>query len=255
MLAFSVLKPWYLTWWALTLFALVTVLVVDVIVRIRGAQLRRRNRELRDIIDAKTAALREATHTDPLTSLRNRRFFFEVIGPETAAQAHPRLALLLVDLDFFKSVNDRFGHAAGDAVLVEAAERLRAVARDTDLLFRWGGEEFLLIARDERAGDAAKLAGQILAAFVSPSFRDPNDASFVLSVSVGWTQFPLREGSSDVSIEAAIDLADRALYQAKAQGRNRAVGFIPASPGPSRVLNGEVWPGEWVVILGPTGAA
>jgi diguanylate cyclase (GGDEF)-like protein len=244
-LSFTLRKPWFLRWWALALFAAAAVLLIYLIVRIRGAQLRRRNLELERIIDAKTAALREASYTDPLTSLRNRRFFSEVIVTETALQPSSRLVLLLADLDFFKSVNDRFGHAAGDAVLTEAAGRLRSVARSSDLLVRWGGEEFLLIAREAVAGDAAELARRILAVFITSPFR-VGDEEILLSVSVGWTQYPLSMtnvaggASGPVAIEAALDLADRGLYQAKASGRNRAVGYVPAADGT----------GQWLVVPG-----
>jgi diguanylate cyclase (GGDEF)-like protein len=232
-LAFQVLEPWYLRWWALAMFALASLLIVYAIVRMRGAQLRRRNVALERIIEEKTAALREASYTDPLTSLRNRRFFSEVLTAERAVEGQRDTALLLVDLDFFKSVNDRFGHAAGDAVLVEAAARLRSVARPGDLLFRWGGEEFLLVARDVKPGVAAELARNILSVFAASPFA--TDGGVVtLSASIGWTE--TGDTSAAVAIETALDQADRALYQAKASGRNRAVGFEAD---------------QWAVMAGP----
>jgi diguanylate cyclase (GGDEF)-like protein len=241
-LSFSVLGPWYLSWWALALLVLAILALIQLIVRIRGAQLRRRNRELERIVEIKTAALREASHTDPLTSLFNRRFFSESVAGESSGPE--QLALLLIDLDFFKSVNDRFGHAAGDAVLVEAAARLRSAAGESDRLLRWGGEEFLLIAAAD-AARATELARQILSLFASSPFVVTGGKGIPLSVSIGLAPFPMQNASGPLAIETALDLADRALYQAKTLGRNRAVGYAPAS-----AYDDEV-PADWVIILGP----
>jgi len=218
-LPFTVLPPWYATWWALSLFTIAALLLIVLLPRIRGAQLRKRNRELERIVAAKTAALREASHTDPLTGLRNRRYFAEVV----ASEAGPML-LLLIDLDYFKTVNDRYGHASGDAVLVETARRLGTVANQEDLLFRWGGEEFLLVARGRAAGSGEALAQRILDAIGSTPFRANGD-DVPLTASVGWAPFPVSRGGTPLSLEGALDLADHALYEAKEAGRNRAVGL------------------------------
>jgi diguanylate cyclase (GGDEF)-like protein len=225
-LAFTVLRPWYLTWWAIATFVASGVLLILLIVRIRSAHLRRKNRELQEIIDAKTAELREASYTDPLTSLRNRRYFADVTTRATAGGTQS--LLLLVDLDSFKTVNDQYGHAAGDAVLVETARRLTAVAaRDGELLFRWGGEEFLLIAGGRGATDGEALAKRLLETIAATPFATEN-TEVRLSASIGWAPYPLFPRSpSAVGIEAVLDLADRAMYHAKATGRNRAVGFVP----------------------------
>jgi diguanylate cyclase (GGDEF)-like protein len=250
MLSFSVLGPWYLRWWALALLVLAILLVIQMIVRIRGAQLRRRNRELERIVEIKTAALREASHTDPLTSLLNRRFFSERVAAERAGPQ--QVVLLLIDLDFFKSVNDRFGHAAGDAVLVEAAARLRSAAGKYDRLFRWGGEEFLLIADAADTTRPAELARHILSLFASSAFFVTAGKGIPLSVSIGWAPFPMSDpASGPIAIETALDLADRALYQAKTLGRNRAVGYVPAPSRPAPIHDEEIPPTDWLVIPGP----
>lgn len=210
--SFTVRPPWYATWWARVLFAAGAVLLLALLSRLRDAQLRRRNQELERIVAAKTAELREASHTDPLTGLRNRRYFGDVLAGESGP-----MLLVLIDLDYFKTVNDRYGHSAGDSVLIETARRLEAVAGPDDLLFRWGGEEFLLVARGAGAA-GEELVRRVLAAVESVPFRANGDA-IPLTASIGWAPFP----QSAATLEAALDLADRALYQAKNEGRNRAV--------------------------------
>ncbi len=210
--SFTVRPPWYATWWARLLFAAGGALLFALLSRVRGAQLRRRNQELERIVAAKTAELREASHTDPLTGLRNRRYFGDVLASESGP-----MLLVLIDLDYFKTVNDRYGHSAGDSVLIETARRLEAVAGPDDLLFRWGGEEFLLVARAPGA-TGEELVRRVLAAVESVPFPAGGDA-IPLTASIGWTPFPL----SSATLEGALDLADRALYQAKNEGRNRAV--------------------------------
>jgi diguanylate cyclase (GGDEF)-like protein len=215
-LPFTVLPPWYATWWARTLFTAGAVLLLALLSRVRGAQLRRRNQELERIVAAKTAALREASHTDPLTGLRNRRYFSDVLARESGP-----MRVVLIDLDYFKTVNDRYGHSAGDSVLIETARRLEAVAGPDDLLFRWGGEEFLLVARGS-AATGEELVQRVLAAVESVPFRAGGEA-IPLTASIGWAPFPL----SSATLEGVLDLADHALYQAKNEGRNRAV-RVPA---------------------------
>ncbi|HET8772555.1 MAG TPA: GGDEF domain-containing protein [Thermoanaerobaculia bacterium] len=210
--SFTVRPPWYAAWWARVLFAAGAVLLLALLSRMRGAQLRRRNQELERIVEAKTAELREASHTDPLTGLRNRRYFGDVLAGERGP-----MLLVLIDLDYFKTVNDRYGHSAGDSVLIETARRLEAVAGPDDLLFRWGGEEFLLVARGPGAA-GEELVRRVLAAVESVPFRANGDP-IPLTASIGWAPFP----QSAATLEGALDLADRALYQAKNEGRNRAV--------------------------------
>lgn len=210
--SFTVHPPWYATWWARLLFAAGAVLLLAALSRIRGAQLRRRNQELERIVAAKTAELREASHTDPLTGLRNRRYFGDVLASESGP-----MLLVLIDLDYFKTVNDRYGHSAGDSVLIETARRLEAVAGPDDLLFRWGGEEFLLVARGPDT-NGETLVQRVLAAVESVPFHAGGEA-IPLTASIGWAPFPL----SSATLEGALDLADHALYQAKHEGRNRAV--------------------------------
>jgi diguanylate cyclase (GGDEF)-like protein len=160
---------------------------------------------------------REANH-DPLTLLPNRRFFLEWLG-YALAQARrdgTELAVLYIDLDGFKAVNDRHGHRRGDAVLAALAERLRASKRESDLLARIGGDEFALAVPKARDGrEVAALGERLLAALSDPS--QPKLADVPLGASIGIAFFP--DDATDVP--GLIAAADAAMYAAKRSGKNR----------------------------------
>lgn len=180
--------------------------------------------------------LQEASITDPLTGARNRRFFDETVASDVDhvlrayGDQHDEntrdLVFYLIDADNFKEVNDWFGHTIGDRVLVEMARRISTAIRNSDVLVRWGGEEFLVVSRYTNRADAEILASRVLFAvgdtpFVITGVEEP----IVQKCSVGWAAFPfVPEQPEAVSYEEVLGLADRALYAAKAQGRNRAVG-------------------------------
>jgi diguanylate cyclase (GGDEF)-like protein len=127
------------------------------------------------------------------------------------------LAVLFVDLDGFKSVNDSFGHAAGDRLLDQAAVRLQAAVRETDIVARLGGDEFVVLCEPlDSTHKAEALARRILTAMQVP-FQLGGDDVAAISASIGLT-VGCRAGDTPVSIIAR---ADRAMYQAKASGRNR----------------------------------
>jgi diguanylate cyclase (GGDEF)-like protein len=180
-------------------------------------ELRVRIRAGRRILDLQDALRRQATH-DGLTGLLNRnsilaRLSEEIMRHEREARA---LSLLIVDLDRFKSVNDRYGHLAGDAVLCEAAARMSAVSRCYDGLGRYGGEEFLVVLPGCDLAAAVAQAERLREAVAVPLFRMP-DRDLPVTCSIG---VACADGSSP---EALIRRADEALYQAKAQGRNQVV--------------------------------
>jgi two-component system, cell cycle response regulator len=157
--------------------------------------------------------LERLARIDPLTGAGNRRDFEERLA---AAFAHLRRygeesALLMLDIDNFKAVNDRYGHERGDAVLVEVVRRLTAALRSTDSLSRWGGEEFAVIASRTAAG-AWELAERLQAAFASQPFEEAGQ----ITVSVGLTLLGIGDDPQE-----AVERADRALYRAKEMGRNR----------------------------------
>jgi diguanylate cyclase (GGDEF)-like protein len=197
---------------------------------------------LETIVEQKTAELREASFTDPLTGLRNRRYFAEVIEAEVSLACRPGSAALhmfIVDLDHFKQVNDTYGHAAGDEVLRQTASRLKAATRTSDLIFRWGGEEFLIVARGAPDLPRTEIARRIERMMGKDPFDLGNDKKLPRTCSVGFATFPFyADDPTSVPLDAVLELADLALYRAKETGRNRAVGVSPQAGAHAR---GDIW--------------
>jgi len=170
---------------------------------------------------------------DPLTALYNRRYFqeyFDKINFSTTdrrqRQTNQVSAMYLVDIDAFKKINDVHGHAAGDKVLVEVAGRLNSGLRDSDIVVRWGGEEFLIYAPKVARDEVTALAERLLRA-VGATPIIFGDIETQITASIGYTVIPLPSGSSMLSDWACIyHIIDTAMYMAKAQGRNRAHGIF-----------------------------
>jgi diguanylate cyclase (GGDEF)-like protein len=193
-----------------------------------AALLYRRVRETQRRLEASHARLRVATERDPLTDLANRRHFHAVMQASQRDHGPGFIgALLMVDLDHFKRVNDGHGHAAGDAVLVEVARRLNDAVRGDDLVVRWGGEEFLIVATRLTTEQTDQLAARVLASIGGEAIC-ADDALLRVTASIGYARFPLPPYGVPVPSEQAINLADMALCMAKSQGRNRAVGIVSA---------------------------
>ncbi len=164
------------------------------------------------------AELQRFARYDGLTGLPNRAFFRETLQRTLArvARERTRLALIFVDLDGFKAVNDSLGHAAGDAVLQLVAERLRAVTRSSDIVARIGGDEFVVLVQSlVRADDAALVARALLDSVARPCVVEDHDLT--LGASAGIAVCP-EDGSE---AEALLHNADLAMYRAKQEGRNR----------------------------------
>ena len=240
--SFVVLSPWYLKPWAIGLGLAALAGIFFLALQLRTRSLRKRQRELETIVDQKTLELREASFTDPLTGLRNRRYFTEVMDSEVSLACRPgsgALHLFLVDLDHFKSVNDTHGHAAGDEVLRQTSSRLKTAMRTSDLIFRWGGEEFLIVARGAADLPRSEIANRIVRMIGKEAFDIGTGTPLPRTCSVGFATFPFYADSpTTVPLDAVIELTDLALYRAKETGRNRAVGVSPQSGVPSP---GEVW--------------
>jgi diguanylate cyclase (GGDEF)-like protein len=183
-------------------------------------------------------ATRELTITDPLTGLKNRRYMLLTVGGDIAVAQRKRrnapfgvrpsdadLVFLLIDLDKFKSVNDEFGHEAGDTMLMQVADVLRESCRASDTIARWGGDEFLLVSRfsDRRTGSV--LAERIRAAIEAREFDLGDGGGVWRTCSIGFASFPFAIAHPDVlTWEQVVAVADQALHRAKSAGPNKWMG-------------------------------
>ncbi|MDG3039802.1 GGDEF domain-containing protein [Roseicyclus marinus] len=166
---------------------------------------------------ARLAELERDVIIDPLTGIHNRRFFNDRLAEEEARfdRTGAPLSLIIVDLDHFKSINDRFGHAAGDRVLIVTAARLTEIVRAFDVLARIGGEEFVILAPNTNAAEAEHLAERIRLAIRESTITLPGYGEVSITASFGVaTHLPGERAQSLLS------RADSALYAAKASGRN-----------------------------------
>ncbi|GIF64855.1 hypothetical protein Ais01nite_28900 [Asanoa ishikariensis] len=182
--------------------------------------------------------------TDPLTGLWNYRYLRESIRREVerASRFGRMLAVLALDLDRFKEVNDTYGHTAGDAVLVEFAHRIRGVVREVDLAFRQGGEEFVVLLPETDADGAAIVARRIGAAVRDDTFDIEGTTGIDVTVSIGIAVFPAHAATA----QAVLNAADGALYAAKAAGRDdfRTAAGAPAVVAEIPVAAGAVPPDD-----------
>jgi len=174
--------------------------------------------------------------------LRNRRYlkFHLDQSPPAHEDEHPserrqprpgKFTFCLLDLDHFKQINDRYGHEAGDVVLIEVARRIRAGLRASDVALRWGGEEFLVIGRGHGEASSSKLAQRLLTAVGREPVRLPGGQSLTVTCSLGFTPMPWAtdRAAPRLNRDQILNLADIALYLSKFEGRNRACGVFPGS--------------------------
>jgi diguanylate cyclase (GGDEF)-like protein len=215
-------------WWLLALvFGLASVMIGMLYRKVRNANAQ---------LEEKNLELKAQSTLDPLTSLYNRRHFqeymrslkpHEKLPPEVEKRAEHRNdivgALFLLDVDHFKNINDTYGHAAGDVVLKMISENLRIALRETDMIVRWGGEEFLAFLPASPRHGLDDIARRILTGISSQTIRYQGHEISV-NVSVGFSPFPLTPGGTPLPWERAVNLVDMALYLAKSHGRNRAYG-------------------------------
>ena len=234
-LAIRILPPWWRTapaltgWIALALAALSLVWV----------GLRRRARMKLALLERET--LRRESLTDPLTGLHNRRFLMTHLQHEVprvlreyrvhgaaAAESGNDLLLLLIDVDHFKSINDRYSHGVGDRVLTRIAAALQEHIRDSDLAVRWGGDEFLIVTRSFRAREWSGLR-RTAAGGDRGAWEDAvSEGGPACTVSIGFAAFPFVPGEPDaLTWEKTLDLADHALRMTKHRQRNRAPASSP----------------------------
>jgi diguanylate cyclase (GGDEF)-like protein len=179
----------------------------------------RRIIELQEQLIATREALRRQATRDPLTEVYNRRAILERLGGflDRARREGHSVGALLVDLDHFKRVNDTYGHLAGDAVLREAARRMGAMLRAYDVVGRYGGEEFLVVVPGVDAATSLIVADRLRDA-ISRTPIDSGEGKLTITCSVG---VAISSPGGPLEPEALIQAADRALYRAKADGRDR----------------------------------
>ncbi len=250
---FEVRPPWWQTMSARLFAALLAVLIGLALDRwrTRRGRARRatlegavaeRTRELaasRAELKRKNEELGQLVLTDPLTGLRNRRFAWEFFATEVArvdtewsaatagAAPEARLVFFLLDIDGFKSINDLHGHEVGDQILIEAAERVRHATRISDVAVRWGGEEFLIVARDLPREEWAGFAARLRQAVAQPPYEpSPVIGAISCTASLGYVAYPF-DVANGTGWQESLRLADQALYAVKQTGRDAALGVEP----------------------------
>lgn len=209
--------------WQRPLFQLLVVLLLTALVitmvRWRLASLKRSELKLKLQVAEKTAELAALARLDSLTGLANRRAFDEAMQHELkrAKRQKEPLCLALLDIDYFKQVNDNWSHTVGDEVLKKVAATLQQHCRDTDSLARWGGEEFVILLPDTSLPTAKEVCDRLRQRIATTCFTDivPD---LTITLSIGLATLDHNDDGKQLLIDA-----DRALYQAKEQGRNRVI--------------------------------
>jgi diguanylate cyclase (GGDEF)-like protein len=178
--------------------------------------LRKHQNRLEELVVERTRKLQDMANLDPLTGIYNRRKFAEVLTYEIerSHRYQQSLSLVMCDLDYFKQINDQYGHQAGDKVLVSIAECLRQLLRKTDVFARWGGEEFIILLPHTNLDEAAQLAEKIRTSIAEIG----RDNGIKVTASFGVSQFHPNEDEI-----ALLKRVDDALYEGKHNGRNQVV--------------------------------
>jgi diguanylate cyclase (GGDEF)-like protein len=197
-------------------------------VELRTAELAERGRDM----ELANQRLRHASVSDSLTGLSNRRCLHDRMTALLAAQADAaegtsalNCVLMIVDLDHLKPINDQYGHAGGDAVLVQIADILRRVFRAADLIVRWGGDEFVVLCVNADLATASALAERVRSSVAKQIFRVGDAVATRTSCSIGFAPVPFIPGHPELlDWEHSLSSADAALYQAKRE-RNTWVGW------------------------------
>jgi len=242
---FSIDSPFWETAW----FWLLTVLVFGGLVwfamRMKVQQARLREHELAMVVEERTQDLQHAADalkfandqlqsaatTDPLTGLLNRRYLTSQIATDVAQTRrlyrgdglYPNrdIVFMMIDLDFFKQINDTYGHAAGDHVLRGYGRIIKNEMRESDYVVRWGGEEFLVIARNTEASQSRVIADRIHNAVSDQKFVLDDGTELSVTCSIGVSHLPLFADQPDaMNWEHVIEITDIAVYMSKALGRN-----------------------------------
>jgi len=233
--SFTILPPWYRTSWAYALWVVLLMMVVALVSTVRNRQLRQRAKELEERVAEQThelieknqalehanVRLEQLSFDDPLTGIPNRRHFEETLRAEwnRAWRSGTTLAFILMDIDQFKELNDTRGHHVGDECLRQIGTFLeKSLRRSGDFAARYGGEEFALVLPNTELDGATRFAEQLRAGIEALAMPNPASRFGVLTSSFGVAAIKPHEA---VTPEDLIVCADRALYRAKAAGRNR----------------------------------
>ena len=197
----------------------------------------------------KNRQLQEASLTDALTGLRNRRFLSNFLEKDVAnrMRAHTDgqpltedrdLLFLMLDLDHFKRINDRYGHGAGDRVLVQISDLINRNCRKGDIPVRWGGEEFLMVCRDTDRKFGPMLAERLRTQVAEMTLEILRDVRLNITCSIGFAIFPFFQADpARLSWQQVVDMADQALYAAKNSRRNAWVGILAGDQPLDRLPN------------------
>lgn len=189
--------------------------------------LARRTHRANLALSAANQQLAHLAERDSLTGLLNRRAMHGWIETQLMADAGAGGALMLLDIDHFKQVNDRLGHGVGDEVIIEFAQRIATLLRDGDRLARWGGEEFLVALRGVAPHQLPALAQRILRSISDTAFMTAA-GPVPVTASMGYLPLPLTPEAHAEGWEFHLAIADQALFRAKANGRNMAFGLLAA---------------------------
>jgi diguanylate cyclase (GGDEF)-like protein len=254
-LKITVLPPPWFSWWAYSLYSVLLILIIGLFVRSQHKKvlfIEQVNQSLEFKVAERTLGLHQANEklekiniTDDLTGLNNRRFITNNLkndidlvlrkhrnqhsnGVKGDKKEHDEsdLIFFLIDLDHFKQVNDVYGHTAGDAVLMQIKSILTKVFRETDYFVRWGGEEFLVVARFTDRKIAPVLAEKLRKSVEMYDFVIGEENIIKKTCSIGYASFPFIKSSPDsLDWEHVLDIADHCLYAAKKSARNSWIGL------------------------------
>lgn len=251
-LKITVLPPPWLSWWAYSLYCLLLIFIMWLFVHAQRKKIifiKKINEQLEIKVAKRTLGLQKAneklasiSNTDELTGLNNRRFIAHNLKSDIdlVLQRHRSLNLsstieeqdesdlifFLLDLDYFKHVNDIYGHTAGDAVLMQIKPILKRVFKNTDYLVRWGGEEFLVVARFTNRSNAPVLAEKLRESVEKHNFVIGEGRILSKTCSIGYASFPFSLNNPEaLKWEQVLDIADHCLYAAKKSTRNTWIGL------------------------------
>lgn len=227
----------------ITLLFVVIILIAALLLINLYRKVRKTNQRLKEV----NKQLEFQSLRDPLTGLLNRRAMQEKMAKRHASADATPCGLLILDIDFFKQINDNYGHAAGDAVLIEISRRLSQFVTETEMLIRWGGEEFLMVLNSQTAEKIDQLSQRLLTA-ISELTINYEGREIAVTISGGFIHLPFAEvAEHQLNWEKVLQIADMALYLSKVNGRNQItlidglnVPFAIAEPHLQSDLNGAI---------------